>query len=166
MSKLSRSKSIFSRAFGSFFGWFEPRKWSNYDGAKQDAFFLLRLLRGTLSRDPETGRRRKRQQHESFDSFVAKSNMSEESVAHTIKVTFWYAMLYFIAAACVFAYAFFILHKGMIISTVVTFLLSAMLFFQGVHQHILSLRLRHRTLSIVLKDWFGVVCGKEPPKDK
>jgi|GEM_PF-1814364 len=166
MGKFSASKSIFSRAFSGFFGWFQPRKWTNYDNAKQDAFFLLKLLRGTMSRDPETGRRRKRHQHQSFDSFVAKSKMTEESLAHTIKVSGWYAVLYFIAAICVFVYGFIIMEKGMIVSTVVTFLLSLMLFSQGIHQHVICLRLKHRTLSINLMNWFGVACGKEPPKDK
>ncbi len=151
---------LFRRAFGGFFSWFKPKQWSNYEELKDDSVFLLRLLRRTLSRDPETGRRKKRKQYDDFSEYMVRERLSENKVDYLAKQLFLYAVLYGSLSLLVLGYSFFLFRKPLYIAGVITVLMSIMLALQGVQQSIIMMRFKHRTLDIGFSRWLRLLFSR------
>lgn len=126
---------------------FNPRKWIDYDGIKDQQVVIWSILKGVMTA-PEEGRK------QSFEKLVEEKGLKESEIADGISTYRALAVVFVLLGLASTLYAFYLLFFN---ATLAGFLLSAVvatLFFsQAFKYDFWALEMRERKLGLTFADW-------------
>ena len=129
-------------------GFFDFKRWMNWDKLKQDSKSLYIMSKSVLNVDEDGV-------NETFDEAIERFKLTEAHIKQAQKHYYNYTVMYVVTALLCVLYTFFLFFDNHFMAGIIAFLLAIFVFVKALQTHFLYFQIKNRKLGCSVKEWFN-----------